>query len=227
MTLRDVVILGAARTPIGRFGGALKDVHAAELGVVAARAAIERAGIATADVDEVLMGHGRPAGVGPNPARQVAHRTGIPQSSPAYTINKACAGGMQALASGASSIMLGESDMVLAGGIENMSRVPYLIDAADARWGHKMGTFQFVDAMYRDGFADPLSGLIMGETAEVLARQYGITREASDQFALESQRKAEAAQKAGFFTREIAPITLEEKGKAIEVAVDEHPRHGS
>src|SRR5687768_2863141 len=227
MTVRDVVILGAARTPIGRFGGSLKDVHAAELGAVAAKAAIERAGIATTDVDEVLIGHGRPAGVGPNPARQVAHRTGIPDDSPAYTINKACAGGMQALASGASSIMLGESNMVLAGGIENMSRVPYLIDAADARWGHKMGTFQFVDAMYRDGFADPLSGLIMGETAEVLARQYGITREQSDQFALESQRKAEAAQKAGHFTREIAPVTVTDKGKSIDVTADEHPRHGT
>lgn len=227
MPIRDVVILGAARTPIGRFGGSFKDVHAAELGAVAAKAAIERAGIATADVDEVLIGHGRPAGVGPNPARQVAHRAGIPNGSPAYTINKACAGGMQALASGAQSIMLGESDMVLAGGIENMSRVPYLIDAADARWGHKMGNFQFVDAMYRDGFADPLSGMIMGETAEVLARQYGITREQSDQFALESQRKAEAAMKAGHFAREIAPVTITEKGKTTEITSDEHPRHGS
>ena len=227
MTARDVVILGAARTPIGRFGGSFKDVHAAELGMVAARAALIRAGIEPSDVHEVLMGHGRPAGVGPNPARQVAHRAGVPHTAPAYTINKACAGGMQALASGAQSIMLGESDVVLAGGIENMSRVPYLVDAADARWGHKMGHFQFVDAMYRDGFADPLSGLIMGETAEVLARQYGITREESDQFALESQRKAESAQKAGHFTREIAPVTITEKGKSIEVATDEHPRHGS
>jgi acetyl-CoA C-acetyltransferase len=227
MTARDVVILGAARTPIGRFGGSFKDIHAAELGMVAARAALIRAGIEPSDVHEVLMGHGRPAGVGPNPARQVAHRAGVPHTAPAYTINKACAGGMQALASGAQSIMLGESDVVLAGGIESMSRVPYLVDAADARWGHKMNHFQFVDAMYRDGFADPLSGLIMGETAEVLARQYGITREQSDQFALESQRKAEAAQKAGHFTREIAPVTITEKGKSIEVATDEHPRHGS
>jgi len=227
MTVRDVVILGAARTPIGRFGGSLKDIHAAELGAVAARAALARAGITAADVQEVLMGHGRPAGVGPNPARQVAHRTGVPHTAPAYTINKACAGGMQALASGASSIMLGESDIVLAGGIENMSRVPYLVDATDARWGHKMGHFQFVDAMYRDGFSDPLSGLIMGETAEVLARQYGITRAQSDQFALESQRKAEAAQKAGHFTREIAPVTITERGKTTEMATDEHPRHGS
>ena len=227
MTVRDVVILGAARTAIGKFGGSFKYVHAAELGAVAAKAALARAGIAAADVDEVLMGHGRPAGVGPNPARQVAHRAGIPHTSPAYTINKACAGGMQALASGAQSIMLGESDMVLAGGIENMSRVPYLVDAADARWGHKMGHFQFVDAMYRDGFADPLSGLIMGETAEVLARQYGITREQSDRFALESQHRAEAAQRAGYFSREIAPVSVTDKGKTSEITIDEHPRHGS
>jgi acetyl-CoA C-acetyltransferase len=229
MPVRDVVILGAARTPIGRFGGAFKDVHAAELGAVAVKAALQRAGVAAADVHEVLIGHGRPAGVGPNPARQVAHRSGIPHASPAYTINKACAGGMQAIASGAQSIMLGESDIVVSGGIENMSRVPYLMDAADARWGHKMGNFQFVDAMYRDGFSDPLSGLIMGETAEVLARQYGITREASDQFALDSQRKAEAAQKAGYFDREIAPVTIDSPkgGSPLVVGSDEHPRHGS
>lgn len=223
----QVVILGASRTPIGRFGGSFKDVHAAELGAVAATAALQRAGVAAGDIQEVLMGHGRPAGVGPNPARQVGHRAGVPHTAPAYTINKACAGGMQAVASGAQSILLGESDVVLAGGIENMSRVPYLVDAADARWGHKMGHFQFVDAMYRDGFQDPLSGLIMGETAEVLARQYGITREQSDGFALESQRKAEAAQKAGYFDREITPVTITDRGKTTDIAADEHPRHGS
>lgn len=227
MSSAGVVVLGAARTPIGRFGGSFKDVHAAELGAVASRAALERAGLAPSAVEEVLMGHGRPAGVGPNPARQVGRRTGVPDAAPAYTINKACAGGMQAIASAAQSIMLGESQVVLAGGIENMTRVPYLIDAADARWGHKMGPFQFVDAMYRDGFQDPLSGLIMGETAEVLARQYGITREQSDQFALESQQKAEAAQKAGHFFREIAPVTIVERGKSVEISADEHPRHGS
>ncbi len=225
----QVVILGAARTPIGKFGGAFKDVHAAELGAVAARAALARAGVTAADIHEVLMGHGRPAGVGPNAARQVGHRAGVPHTAPAYTINKACAGGMQAVASGAQSILLGESEVVLAGGIENMSRTPYLIDAADARWGHKMGNFQFVDAMYRDGFQDPLSGLIMGETAEVLARQYGITREQSDAFALESQRKAEAAQKAGHFTREIAPVTVPSAKGPVDhvITEDEHPRHGS
>ena len=212
----------------GGLGGFLDDIHAAELVTLGAKAALSRAGISAADVHEVLMGHGRPAGAGPDPARQIAHRAGVPHTAPAYTINKACAGGMQALASGAQSIMLGESDVVVAGGIENMSRVPYLVDATDARWGHKMGHFQFVDAMYRDGFADPLSGLIMGETAEVLARQYGITREQSDQFALGSQHKAEAAQQAGYFDREIAPVSINPpKGGHHLITIDEHPRHGS
>ena len=227
MAARSVVILGAARTPIGRYGGSLKDVHPAELGAVAAKAALERAQVPADEVDEVIVGHARQAGSGPNPARQVAHRAGVPFSVPAYTINKACASGLQAIASAAQSILLGESECVLAGGIESMSRMPYLIDAADARWGHRMGNFELHDAMYRDGFQDPLSGLIMGETAEVLARQYGITREQSDAFALESQQKAEAAQKAGHFTREIAPVTVASKGKSVTVDTDEHPRHGT
>jgi acetyl-CoA C-acetyltransferase len=134
---------------------------------------------------------------------------------------------LQAVASAAQSILLGESDCVLAGGIESMSRMPYLVDSIDARWGHRMGDFELVDAMYRDGFQDPLSGLMMGETAEVLARQYGITRAESDQFALESQQKAEAAQKAGHFAREMAPVTVTERGKRTLVEVDEHPRHGT
>ena len=227
MAAREVVILGAARTPIGRYGGSFKDLHPAELGAVATRAALERAGVPADEVDEVIFGHGRQAGSGPNPARQVAHRSGIPMTAPAQTINKACASGMQAVASAAQSILLGESECVLAGGIESMSRMPYLVDSIDARWGHRMGNFQLVDAMYRDGFQDPLSGLIMGETAELLARQYGITREQSDQFALESQHKTEAAQKAGHFAREIAPVQITEKGKTTIVDTDEHPRHGS
>jgi acetyl-CoA C-acetyltransferase len=227
MSSRKVVVLGAARTPIGRYGGSFKDLHPAELGAVASRAALERAGLTPADVQEVWMGHGRQAGSGPNPARQVAHRTGVPFDAPAQTINKACASGLQALASGASSILLGESEVVLAGGIESMSRMPYLVDSIDARWGHKMGHFQFVDAMYRDGFQCPLSNLIMGETAEILARQYGITRDESDAFALESQQKAEAAQKAGRFDAEIAPVTMTERGKTVQVAADEHPRPGT
>ncbi len=224
MSALDVVVLGAARTPIGRYGGSFLDLHPAELGAVAARAAIERAGLTPADIDEVLMGHGRQAGSGPNPARQVGHRAGIPHSAPAQTINKACASGLQAIASGAQSILLGESSVVLAGGIESMSRMPYLIDAIDARWGHRMGNFTLVDAMYRDGFQCPLSHMIMGETAEVLAREYGITREESDCFALESQRKAQAAIAGGCFVREIAPVTVTVKGQPVAIAADEHPR---
>ena len=231
MPASDVVILSAARTPIGRYGGAFKDLHPAELGAVAARAAIERAGLTAADIDEVLIGHGRQGGSGPNPGRQVGHRAGVPHRAPAQTINKACASGLQAIASGAQSIMLGESNIVLAGGIESMSRMPYLIDAVDARWGHRMGNFTLVDAMYRDGFQCPLSNLIMGETAEVLARQYGITREQSDCFALESQRKARAAIDAGHFSREIAAVTVPPAGRggppaAAETVIerDEHPR---
>jgi acetyl-CoA C-acetyltransferase len=228
MRVRDVVILGAARTPIGKYGGAFRDIHPAELGAAASRAALQRAGVNAVDIHEVIFGHGRQAGSGPNPARQVGHRTGVPCAAPAQTINKACASGLQAIASGAQSILLGESDVVLAGGIESMSRMPYLVDAIDARWGHKMGNFQLVDAMYRDGFADPLSGLIMGETAEVLARQYGITREQSDQYACTSQHRAEAAIKAGRFAAEIGPVTVHDaRGNAVVVDTDEHPRFGT
>jgi len=224
----DVVILGAARTPIGRYGGALRNVHPAELGAAAATAALQRSGLTPADVDEVLIGHGRQAGSGPNPARQVGKRAGVPDAVPAQTINKACASGMQTIASGAQSIVLGESSIVLAGGIESMSRMPYLVDAEDARWGHKMGHFTLVDAMYRDGFTCSVCGMIMGETVEVLAREYGITREASDAFALESQQRAERAIAAGRFRDEIAPVTYTDaKGKPQILSDDEHPRAGT
>ena len=205
MAVSEVVIVGAARTPIGRYGGAFRNVHPAELGAVAVRAALERSGVDPGLVDEVLMGHARQAGSGPNPARQVARRAGLPDSAPAQTLNKACASGMQAVAGGAQSILLGESEVVVAGGIESMSRMPYLIDSEDARWGHKMGHFTLVDAMYRDGFTCSLCGMIMGETAELLARQYGITREESDSYALETQRRAAQAMAEGRFRAEIAP----------------------
>jgi acetyl-CoA C-acetyltransferase len=225
MQVTDVVIVGAVRTPIGKYGGAFRDVHPAELGAVAVRAALERAGVAPDAVDEVLMGHGRQAGSGPNPARQVGRRAGLPDSVPAQTINKACASGMQAVATGAQSIMLGEVETVVAGGIESMSRMPYLIDSEDARWGHRMGNFTLVDAMYRDGFTCSLSGMIMGETAELLAHQYGITRGESDAYALESQRRAAAAISGGRFVAEIAPVAVaDRKGGTRVVAVDEHPR---
>ena len=225
MSLPDVVIVSAARTPIGRYGGAFRNVHPAELGAVATRAALNRGGVPADEVDELLMGHGRQAGSGPNPARQVVKRAGLPDSVPAQTINKACASGMQAVAAGAQSIMLGESEVVVAGGIESMSRMPYLIDSDDARWGHKMGNVTLVDAMYRDGFSCPLSSMIMGETAEILARQYGITREESDAYALGSQHRAAAAIKAGRFRDEIAPVTVTDaKGRSTVIDADEHPR---
>ena len=228
MAARAAVIVSAARTPIGKYGGSFRDVHPAELGAVAARAAVERAGISPHDIEDVWIGHGRQAGSGPNPARQVGRRAGIPDEVPAQTINKACASSLQAIVSAAQEIALGEIDCALAGGIESMSRMPYLLDAADARWGHRMGDFTLVDAMYRDGFTCSVCGLIMGETAELLARQYGITREESDQFALESQQKAEAAIAAGRFHEEIAPVTVKDpKGREAVIERDEHPRAGT
>ena len=228
MALPEVVIVGASRTPIGRYGGALRNVHPAELGAAAAKAALERAGVRPSQIDEVLIGHGRQAGSGPNPARQVGKHAGIPDSVPAQTINKACASGMQTIATGAQSIMLGEAAFVLAGGIESMSRMPYLVDAEDARWGHKMGNVTFVDAMYRDGFTCSVCGMVMGETVELLAREYGISREASDAYALESQLRAERAIAAGRFNDELAPVTYTDaKGKSQTLAADEHPRAGT
>src|SRR6476659_8809121 len=214
MSSLDIIIVGAARTPIGRYGGAFRSTHPAELGAVATRAALDRARLDPTRVDGAVFGHARQAGSGPTPARQVVRRAGLPDSVPAHTINKACASGMQAIADAAQSIMLGECETAVAGGIESMSRMPYLIDAEDARWGHRMGNFTLVDAMYRDGFTCSLCGMIMGETAEVLARQYGISREASDAYALESQQRAERAIAAGRLRTEIAPIAFTDaKGK--------------
>ena len=228
MALPDVVILGAARTPIGRYGGTLRNTHPAELGARAGRAALERAGVAQDEVDEVFVGHGRQAGSGPNPARQVGRRAGLPDTVPAQTIIQACASGLQAVALGAQAIQIGQSRVVLSGGIESMSRMPHFVDSEDGRWGHKMGNFALVDAMYRDGFFCPLSNLIMGQTAEVLAHQYGITREQSDAYALESQKRAEAAIAAGRFSAEITPAPgRDAKGAAVELARDEHPRVGA
>ena len=221
-------IIAGARTPIGRYGGTLRDTHPAELGARAVKAALERARIPAEIVDETIIGHGRQAGSGPNPARQVGRRAGLPDSVPAQTINQACASGLQAIALGAQAIQVGQSRIVVSGGMESMSRMPYLIDSEDARWGHKMGHFTLVDAMYRDGFFCPLSQLVMGQTAEVLAREYGITREQSDEFALGSQRKAEAAIGAGRFADEITPAPGRDgKGKPVDLTTDEHPRAGT
>ncbi|MEO6238976.1 MAG: acetyl-CoA C-acyltransferase [Vicinamibacterales bacterium] len=228
MPLPEVVIVGASRTPIGRYGGSLRTVHPADLGAAAATAAMARAGVEPSLIDEVLIGHGRQAGSGPNPARQVAIRAGVPDSVPAQTINKACASGMQTIATGAQSIMLGDADVILAGGIESMSRMPYLIDAEDARWGHKMGNFTLVDAMYRDGFTCSVCGMIMGETVELLARKYGITREESDAYALKSQQRAERAIASGRFRDEITALSYTDvKGRTQSLDADEHPRAGT
>jgi acetyl-CoA C-acetyltransferase len=224
MLRASVFIVGAARTPIGRYGGALRDVHPAELGAVAARAAIARGEVPAAGIEEVFIGHARQAGSGPNPARQVVQRSGLDDGVPAVTVNKACASGLEAVAAAARQIALGEADLVLAGGIESMSRMPYLIDAADARWGHRMGHIPLVDAMYRDGFRCSLCDLVMGETAEILAREYAISRDASDRFALASQEKAAKAMADGAFVGEIAPTSVSGAKGSQTLEVDEHPR---
>jgi len=223
MDIRDVVILSAVRTPIGRFGGGLKDVPAAQLGAVAARAAVERAGLTPEQVDEVVFGCARQAGNGPNPARQVAWHAGVPVDRPAYTVNKACASGLKAVTLGVQSILTGENRVVLVGGVEQMSQIPYLV--MKARWGYRLGDEVLVDAMYRDGYFCPLAEMVMGETAELLADRYGISREEQDRFALESHRKAVAAWESGAFVEEVVPV--ETKGRKGEVRVverDERPR---
>ena len=225
--MTETFIVAGARTPIGRYGGGLKSVHPAELGAIAARAAIERAAIDPGVIDLVVIGHARQAGSGPNPARQVGRHVGLADRVPAWTLNQACASGLQAVASAAQAIAAGDADIVLAGGIESMSRMPYLLDADDARWGHKMGHFALVDAMYRDGFQCPLSGLIMGETAELLARDYGITREASDDYALLSQHRADAATREGRFAAEITAVHVPGPKSGTTIAADEHPRAGT
>jgi acetyl-CoA C-acetyltransferase len=220
--MRPVYVLSAARTPIGKFGGAFASLSAADLGEVVARAAIERSGLPPAAVDETIFGHGRQAGGGPNTARQVSHRAGVPDSVPAYTINKACASSLKAITLGALSIAAGENDVVLAGGTECMSATPYLLPRA--RFGYRMGHAEVVDGMYRDGFLCPLCGQLMGETAENLVREYGIARAEQDAYAAETQRRAAAALEAGRFAAEIAPVTVAGRKGSMTVERDEHPR---
>ncbi len=226
MTSREGIVLAApVRTPIGKFGGALAPLSAADLGTAAARACLERAGVGGEAIDQAIFGHGRQAGGGPNTARQIAFRAGVPVERPAFTVNQACASGLQAVLSAARAILLGEARVVLAGGTESMSNTPYLLPRG--RWGYRLGHDQIVDGMYRDGFDDPLSGLVMGETAEQLADERGVTREQADAYALESQRRCERARGAGRFAGEIAPVEVPgRKGAAVRVAEDEHPRDG-
>ena len=213
--MNDVVLAGAVRTPIGKFGGALARHTAVDLATAAGREALKRAGVRPEQVDETVLGHARQAGSGPNPGRQTAIACGVPVEKPAYTINQACLSGMQAILAARRAIRLGEAEVVLALGTEAMSRVPYLLDA---RWGTKMGDRPIVDAMYQDGFLDPMSGKLMGETAETLARQYAISREEQDAYAAESQNRCQIARSTGRFADEIVPVG--------DLDHDEHPRDG-
>jgi len=216
-----VYILSAVRTPIGKFGGSLASMTAADMGVVAAKAAIERAGIQPDQVEETIFGNARQAGGGPNPARQISIRSGVPQGVPAYTVNKACASGMKSIALAYQEIATGNLECVLAGGTESMSRLPYYLDGA--RWGYRLGNQELVDGMYRDGFFCPLAKMVMGETAEILAEQYKITRDEQDEFALASQTRAATAIAAGHFQSELAAVTIEGKKGTTVFSRDEHP----
>ena len=221
--MKSVYIVSARRTPIGRFGGTLAGMTAADLGVRAVRAALETAGVSPKDVGEVIIGQARQAGNGPNPARQVSVRSGVPEAVSAYTVNKACGSGLKSIILGYQEIALSNADIVVAAGMESMSRVPYLVDGA--RWGLRLGHQQFVDGMYRDGFMCPLADMIMGETAEALAEIHGITRDEQDEFALTSQRRAAAAAEACRFADQIVPVAVpQRKGEPIEFTTDEHPR---
>lgn len=222
--MKPIVLAAPVRTPIGKFGGGLASLSAADLGTAAAKACIERSGIAPEKVEQVLFGHGRQAGGGPNTARQVSFRAGVPQESTAYTINHACGSSLQAVLSAARTIRCGEAEVVLAGGTESMSNTPYMLPRA--RWGYRMGNAEVVDGMYLDGFNDPLSGLVMGATAEELADGWKIDREAADAYAARSQQRCEAARERGRFAAEIAPVTVPGRKGDTLVSEDEHPRDG-
>ena len=219
--MQAVYILSAVRTPIGKFGGSLATQTAADMGVVAAKAAMERANVRPDQIEETIFGNARQAGGGPNPARQISVRSGVPQEVPAFTVNKACASGMKSIALAYQAILLGESSCILVGGTESMSRLPYYLDGA--RWGYRLGNQELVDGMYRDGFFCPLAKMVMGETAEVLAEEYKITRDEQDEFALTSQTRAARAIAAGRLDAEIVPVTIEGKKGSVTFARDEHP----
>lgn len=218
--MHDVYILSAVRTPIGKFGGSLASMSAVDMGVVAAQAAIKRAGVRPDQIEEAIFGNARQAGGGPNPARQISIRSGVPQEAPAYTVNKACGSGLKTIVLGYQEIATGSLDCVLAGGTESMSRLPYYLDGA--RWGYRLGNQELIDGMYRDGFFCPLAKMLMGETAEILAEQYKITREEQDEYALRSQTRAAAAVEGKRFDNELVTITLESKKGPNTFSRDEH-----
>ena len=224
--MREAVIVSAARTAIGAFGGALKDIPAVKLGTIVAGEVISRSGISPDIVDEVIMGHVLQAGLGQNTARQVSVHAGIPEHVPSMTINKVCGSGLKAVALAAQAVMLGDADIVLAGGMENMSTAPYV--ANDARWGARLGNSAMTDTIVADGLTDAFHHIHMGMTAENIAEEQGFTREQQDAFALASQQKAEAAIKAGRFLDEIVPVPIpQRKGDAVLFDTDEYPFFGS
>jgi acetyl-CoA C-acetyltransferase len=217
------VIVSAVRTAIGSFGGGLKDIPATELGRVAIDAALSRSGVARGDLDEVIMGNVLQAGLGMNPARQAAIAAGIPDSVPSFTVNKVCGSGLKAVALAAQAIVADDSELMVAGGMESMSRAPYLL--SDARWGYRLGNGQLIDSMLSEGLTCALAGYHMGITAENVAERYHVTREEQDRFAAESQHRAQAAISAGRFNDEVVPVLVpQKKGQPIAFNVDEHPR---
>lgn len=223
--MKNIFILSAVRTPIGKYGGRLAGVKAVDLALAAAGAAIDKAGLMADRIDETIFGCARQAGVGPNIARQIAVRTGIPVASPAYTINKACGSGLKAIMNAAASIQAGENDIVLAGGVESMSNIPYLL--LQGRWGYRMGHGEVIDANHLDGYFCPMANRLMGDTAEDLAFTYQITRDEQDRYALESQRRAELAIREGRFRNEIVEVAVNDKKGPQTVTEDEHPRFGT
>jgi acetyl-CoA C-acetyltransferase len=220
----DIVIVSAARTPVGSFNGALASQPAHELGKIAIRAALDRAGVEGERVSEVIMGQILTAGQGQNPARQASVAAGVPVQTPAWGINQLCGSGLRAVALGYQAIVNGDSDIVVAGGQESMSMAPH---CAHLRDGVKMGDFKMIDTMIKDGLWDAFNGYHMGTTAENVAKQYQITRGQQDEFAVKSQNKAEAAQKAGRFKDEIVPVTVKTRKGDVVVDTDEYPRHGA
>jgi len=220
----DIVIVSAARTPVGAFNGVFANLPAHELGKVAIKAALERAGVEGAEVSEVIMGQILTAGQGQNPARQASIAAGIPVDSPAWGVNQLCGSGLRTVALGYQAILNGDSEVVVAGGQESMSMAPH---CAHLRSGVKMGDFAMVDTMIKDGLWDAFNGYHMGNTAENVAQKYQITRAQQDAFAVTSQNRAEAAQKAGRFKDEIVPVTVKSRKGDIVVDADEYPRHGT
>ncbi|HYC76873.1 MAG TPA: acetyl-CoA C-acetyltransferase [Planctomycetota bacterium] len=222
--MTSVVVTHAVRTPVGKFLGQFGETAATDLGVAALKGLLARSGVAAADVDLSVWGCARQAALGPNPGRQVAVKGGIPVEKPAWTLNMACGSGLWALVQAAQNIQSGEADVVVAGGFENMTRVPFLLP--QLRKGYRLGHAPVVDAMYQDGFLCPMAGQLMGETAETLARRYGISREEQDAYGALSQNRFEAARRRGAWADEVVPVTLAQKGGAVETTTDEHPRDG-